>query len=152
VKRILVALDDSDASHRAARFVNELFSGSEHEVLGLNVSAAPVPWFSPTAGYGVVYPFPEAPAGPLDPEALDRAKEEATREAAERVADSGLDDAVPLAAVGEVVAEICRAAEEHDVTLIVVGSHDKGAFRRLVSGSVSTTLVHEAPRPVLVVR
>ena len=150
--RILVALDDSDASQRAAQFVNELFRGTEHEVLGLNVSAAPVPWFSPTADYGVVYPFPEAPAGPVDPEQLADAKAEATREAAERVADSGLEDAVPLAAVGEVVAEICRAAEEHDVTLIVVGSHDKGAFRRLVSGSVSTTLVHEAPRPVLVVR
>jgi hypothetical protein len=36
--------------------------------------------------------------------------------------------------------------------LIVVGSHGWGALRRLVFGSVSTALLHEAPRPVLVAR
>jgi nucleotide-binding universal stress UspA family protein len=53
---------------------------------------------------------------------------------------------------GFAVDEICRAAQEYDVQLIVVGSHGWGATRRLLSGSVSTGLVHEAPCPVLVVR
>ncbi|MEA3216123.1 MAG: hypothetical protein QOJ19_2279 [Acidimicrobiia bacterium] len=152
MKRILVALDDSEASQRTAEFVNEFFGGADYEILGLNVSPAPVPWITSGVGYGVVYPFPEAPAGVASPEAVEEAQHEAVKTARETVQEAGLADAVPLSAVGDVVGEICGAAEEHDVDLIVVGSHDKGAFRRLMTGSVSTTLVHEAPRPVLVVR
>jgi nucleotide-binding universal stress UspA family protein len=48
--------------------------------------------------------------------------------------------------------EICRKASDYDAQLIVVGSHGWGAARRLLSGSVSTGLVHQAPCPVLVVR
>jgi len=50
------------------------------------------------------------------------------------------------------VDEICRIASERDAQLLVVGSHGWGATRRLLSGSVSTGLVHSAPCPVLVVR
>ena len=51
-----------------------------------------------------------------------------------------------------VVEEISRIASERDAQLIVVGSHGWGAARRLLAGSVSTGLVHQAPCPVLVVR
>jgi len=57
-----------------------------------------------------------------------------------------------VAADGFAVEEICRVAREYDVQLIVVGSHGWGAAKRLLSGSVSTGLVHTAPCPVLVVR
>jgi nucleotide-binding universal stress UspA family protein len=57
-----------------------------------------------------------------------------------------------VAADGFAVEEICRKASEYDVQLIVVGSHGWGPARRLLSGSVSTGLVHSAPCPVLVVR
>jgi nucleotide-binding universal stress UspA family protein len=53
---------------------------------------------------------------------------------------------------GFAVEEICDVASERDSQLIVVGSHGWGAARRLLSGSVSTGLVHSAPCPVLVVR
>jgi len=56
------------------------------------------------------------------------------------------------AAEGNAVDEICRIAAERSARLIVVGSHGWGAARRLISGSVSTGLVHAAPCPVLVVR
>jgi nucleotide-binding universal stress UspA family protein len=57
-----------------------------------------------------------------------------------------------FAADGVVVDEICRIADEQDAQMIVVGSHGWGATRRLLSGSVSTGLIHQAPCPVLVVR
>jgi nucleotide-binding universal stress UspA family protein len=57
-----------------------------------------------------------------------------------------------VVADGLAVDEICRIARERDAQLIVVGSHGWGAARRLLSGSVSTGLVHSAPCPVLVVR
>jgi nucleotide-binding universal stress UspA family protein len=71
------------------------------------------------------------------------------------VAESALAEGVhcsTVAADGFAVEEICRKAAEYDAQLIVVGSHGWGAARRLLSGSVSTRLVHSAPCPVLVVR
>jgi nucleotide-binding universal stress UspA family protein len=151
VKRILVALDDSEASQRAAQFVNEFFPHTAYEVIGLNVSPAPVSWIPPV-GYGEVYAFPAAPAGVATPEEVTEAEVHAEEVATQTVAEAGLEADERYAAVGEVVGEICRAALDHEVDLIVVGSHDKGAFKRFLTGSVSTSLVHEAPRPVLVVR
>ena len=52
---------------------------------------------------------------------------------------------------GAIVEEICRIAVERGAQLVVVGSHGWGAARRLLSGSVSTGLVHSAHCPVLVV-
>jgi len=57
-----------------------------------------------------------------------------------------------VAADGFAVEAICEKATEYEAQLIVVGSHGWGAARRLLSGSVSTGLVHSAPCPVLVVR
>jgi len=151
VKRILVALDDTEASQRVAHFVNDFFGRADYEVIGLNVSPAPVPWIPPV-GYGEVYAFPVAPAGAASPDDVKEATSEAEEHAVQTVEEAGLDADEEYAAVGEVVGEITRAAVDHDVDLIVVGSHDKGAFKRFLVGSVSTTLVHEAPRPVLVVR
>ena len=60
-------------------------------------------------------------------------------------------DCTTVEADGAIVEEICRIAVERGVQLVVVGSHGWGAARRLLSGSVSTGLVHSAPCPVLVV-
>ena len=57
-----------------------------------------------------------------------------------------------VAVDGLVVEEICKKATEYDAQIVVVGSHGWGAARRLLSGSISTGLVHSAPCPVLVVR
>ncbi len=46
--------------------------------------------------------------------------------------------------------EICALADAFDAQLIVLGSHGWG-LRRMVFGSVSTSVVHHARRPVLVV-
>ena len=53
---------------------------------------------------------------------------------------------------GEAAAELCNVAELMGDTVIVVGSHGRGALGRAMLGSVSTKLVHSAPCPVLVVR
>ncbi len=47
-----------------------------------------------------------------------------------------------------------RALAEHaeGATLLVVGSHGRGAIRRAILGSVSHAMVHHAPCPVAVVR
>lgn len=55
---------------------------------------------------------------------------------------------------GEPAHGLHQLAEDHDVTLIVLGTHGPGtgpALRRVVNGSVSAHLVHHETRPVLVV-
>jgi nucleotide-binding universal stress UspA family protein len=151
VKRILVALDESDASAHAAEFVNDFFGGGDYEVLALNVAGTPVPWVDAGIGYAGVYPY--AYAGPYGLGASTEVIEEAERErAAEALEASGVSSDENLVEFGEPVTAICAAAVDHDVDLIVVGSHDKGFLKRILAGSVSEALVRKAPRPVLVVR
>jgi len=52
-------------------------------------------------------------------------------------------------AVGYAPYEIERIASENDASLIVAGSHGKGLFDGVMSGSVSSDLVRLAERPVL---
>jgi nucleotide-binding universal stress UspA family protein len=47
---------------------------------------------------------------------------------------------------------IREAIESEDVDLLVVGSHGRDRAGRLILGSVSDALVHQAPCPVLVAR
>lgn len=48
--------------------------------------------------------------------------------------------------------EIVEYANDHDIDLIVVGSHGKGAFERTFLGSVSERTIRTAHQPVLVTR
>jgi nucleotide-binding universal stress UspA family protein len=54
--------------------------------------------------------------------------------------------------VGDAGPMIVWVAEQIDADVVVVGSHGRGALKRLMSGSVSEHVVHHSPCPVLVVR
>jgi len=55
-------------------------------------------------------------------------------------------------ASGKAATAITQAADEHSVDIIVVGSRGRGAAASMLLGSVSSTLVRESARDVLVVR
>ena len=50
---------------------------------------------------------------------------------------------------GDPMAEILRAAEESNCDLIVLGTHGRTGFRRLLLGSVAEQVLRRAPCPVL---
>jgi nucleotide-binding universal stress UspA family protein len=54
--------------------------------------------------------------------------------------------------MGDAGPMIVWVAEQIGADVVVVGSHGRGALKRMVSGSVSEYVVHHAPCPVLVVR
>ena len=53
---------------------------------------------------------------------------------------------------GRTWVEICNAAKEEEVDLIVIGSHGRTGLSHVLIGSVAETVVRHASCPVLVVR
>ncbi|MGH9009632.1 MAG: universal stress protein [Acidimicrobiia bacterium] len=140
--RVLVALDESAVSMRAAQEAVRLFSGREAEFLVISVAREPAPWV-PVGGFGLVSVPP--PGWEDAARALDET------EVAERAKEAGATPAEVFTEVGDAIECICAAAEEHDVDVVVVGGHDKGFLRRLLEPSVSAGVVRGTHRPVLVV-
>lgn len=160
MREILVAVDASEASRRASRFVNRFFGDLDVAITAVNVGKAPLAWGPEPLSPGLAYPWPAAGslwppvATPTVPTTADAAAVDAsTVDDAERVLESsGLhaDDRV-VEAGGDVAETLCRIADERDVDVIVVGSRQKAFLERLISPSVSTDLAKAAPRPVLIV-
>eukprot|EP00850_Spirogloea_muscicola_P006044 SM000028S10138 [mRNA] locus=s28:557313:558721:- [translate_table: standard] len=61
-------------------------------------------------------------------------------------------DATGEVAVGDAGESLCMAAIAMKADLLVLGSHERGTFSRLLIGSVSDYCVHLAHCPVLVVK
>jgi nucleotide-binding universal stress UspA family protein len=82
--------------------------------------------------------------------------EEAARDllSREKVRVEGLGSSVHglHAERGPACEAIVQIADMVDADLIVVGSRDSGALRRIIAGSVSTQVLHRTQRPVLIVR
>lgn len=147
MRRVLVAIDDSDASERVATFVNAFFQGLEAELLVVSVARVAVPMIPPGTAYGAVAVWP----GPVTEEAFRAAQAAADEEARRAPHESGLADGEQLIVSGDPVQEILRAAREHSVDVVVVGTGHKGLLERVVKGSVSHDLIEAAEVPVLVV-
>ena len=54
--------------------------------------------------------------------------------------------------VGSPFVEVIRYAREHDIDLIVMGTHGRGAIAHMLLGSVAERVVRKAPCAVLTVR
>ncbi len=141
--KILVALDESAVSLRAARVAVGLFPSPDVEFLVINVARVSPPWGYPIGGFGTVGVIPGYEL--LAPPDLARS------ELAERAEKAGVEDPELLTDMGDAAGCICAAADEHDVAVVVVGSHDKGLLARLLDPSVAASVVRGTHRPVLVV-
>ncbi|XP_012833288.1 PREDICTED: universal stress protein A-like protein [Erythranthe guttata] len=53
--------------------------------------------------------------------------------------------------VGDPKDAICEAVEKQNIDLLVIGSHNQGALKRAILGSVSNYCVHNAKCQVLIV-
>lgn len=144
--KVLIAVDNDAPSRDALAFAERVVSDSD-EVVVLNVTS-----------YSELLPFTGDPFGAgigavaLDPTSLaeldDRA-EELVERTADEIEAKKTDVVVEHGSPGE---RICATAADHAIELIILGSHERGAFGRFVHGSVSDYVVHHAPCPVLVVR
>jgi nucleotide-binding universal stress UspA family protein len=141
MKPIVLATDGSPSAANATRLAVELARDTGAR---LYVVAA---WQTPLTIYASA---PTIATSDLDPAEIERATEAAQK--AVHLARAEGVDAKSFVRNGEPVQMISQTAKDCDASLVVVGSHGWGPIRRLVSGSVSTGLLHHAPCPVLVVR
>jgi nucleotide-binding universal stress UspA family protein len=147
-KKILLAVDETDASRRAVSFVEEMFDDEMVSLTAVNVARTPVEWM-PATPYGTVTAWPHDPG--TETTGIDSAfarQEAVSQEVAGRQVPPGTTIEV---AFGDAAEAIVMAADDIGADLIVVGSHEKGFLERLFRGSVSEEVVRKAPRPVLVV-
>jgi nucleotide-binding universal stress UspA family protein len=142
MKKIVIATDGSPSALEAVEYGLEL--AADHSADPIVVHVAPATEVLPVAAYGMGAPV----SVPHEPDEHDRASLD---EAVEIAAQHGLDAKTELL-VGDAAHAIVTFANSVDADLIVVGSRGHGAIAGALLGSVSRRVLHEAKRPVLVVR
>ena len=140
MKTILIATDGSPSAQEAAKFGLELAEEQGAQLVFAHV--APALDVLPSGGFGWATAVPheatEHDMSPLnDVLALAEAR--------------GIEAETTLLR-GDAVDELVAYADTIDTDLIVVGSRGHGAIASALLGSVSRGVLHEARRPVLVVR
>jgi nucleotide-binding universal stress UspA family protein len=139
MRRILVAVDGSESSHKAARMAADIAVrfGSK-----LTMAYVIPRLLLPPDVYGLTL-------AEVEREQRTYA-EKLVGEALVKLAEPGVtvDTQVLAGSPAEALAE---AAAAPDVDLVVVGSRGRGAVARVLLGSVSHRLVHISSKPVLVV-
>jgi nucleotide-binding universal stress UspA family protein len=142
MKPVLLATDGSPSATEATREAIDLAQSLGTSLLVVAVEHVAVPSYG-SFGYAEVY----ADMTKVEHEHVQSLLEDT----AAKADDAGVDCDV-IATTGPIVEEICRIAEERSARLIVIGAHGWGPLRRLLFGSVSLGVLHEAPCPVLVAR
>ncbi len=131
---VLIAYDASEPSRRALDRVATFMPSASVAVVTV---AAPV--------------YRDPTLAKFADEAEQERQQAALAEATARLAENGIE-ARTAAPVGDGAAEIVRIAAESGADLVVLGARGLNPLKRLVLGSVSTKVLHDAPCDVLVVK
>jgi nucleotide-binding universal stress UspA family protein len=136
LKRIVCGVDGSETGYEALRQARTL-----------------IPAGGRLVAVTVVEEHLAVHAGMQAPKALDelRAEAEATRRAAEECV-AGLERAEVVVVAGHPNAVLRSIAARERANLIAVGTHGRSRRAGILLGSVTTTMLHEAPCGVLVSR
>ena len=140
IKKILVPTDFSEPSDNALRYAKELATKFESKIILLHVMGHLISGYS-EMGLNMV--------------PLSDVEKELTEQAKKHLDDVDIPDSQPVQRElrhGSAFLEIIRCAKEHDVDLIVMGTHGRGVVAHVLLGSVAERVVRKAPCPVLTVR
>jgi nucleotide-binding universal stress UspA family protein len=139
---LLVGTDFSPESNRAAEFAMRLAAPREQATVGLLVATL-LP--GPFTGL-------EMPAVPMvEPGETEAPAREALARRVKELAGNGVR-VEGLTCPGSPVEAIRDVSEQRKADVIVVGTTAPSGAARVLLGSVATDLVHQADRPVLIVR
>jgi len=141
MKPIMLATDGSPSAEAATREAIDLAKQLGVPLLAVSVEHHSVPSY----GY---YGYAEVVA---EMRKAEHDRVEKVLEAVwDRACEAGVEcETLPLE--GLPARDLCEAAAQRDVRLIIIGAHGWNRVGRLIHGSVSTYVLHHAPVPVLVV-
>ncbi|HEX8919853.1 MAG TPA: universal stress protein [Pyrinomonadaceae bacterium] len=144
LRSILLPTDFSECASHALSYATSLARDANAFIICVHV-VEPV---MPTVGYtGITEPLPVA-------DISEQLEDSATRELP-KIADfeecAGLE-IEEVIVHGDAASEIVRVAKERNVDLIVISSHGRTGWGRILFGSTAESVVRHAPCPVLVVK
>jgi nucleotide-binding universal stress UspA family protein len=148
-KKILCPTDFSDPSYEALKVANELALYFSSELFVLHV-VAPIP----TANVA------PPPAGTASPKGFNiplyrQELEEISKRSLEKIVEQRIAKELnvhPIVVEGEASDQIINAVEKQQIDLIVIATHGRTGWRRLVFGSVAEKVIRLAPCPVLTIQ
>src|SRR5438876_434250 len=137
LKRILVPIDFSETSKAALKYGVELARQFTARLYLLHVPEAPVEWPGANYTFGGQETMQNAASDALSHLLTDIERRELHPECAVRL--------------GTPSSEIVRYAEEHEIDVVVMGTHGRTGVAGVLIGSVAERVVRTAPCPVLTV-
>lgn len=143
-QKILIAVDDSPQSERAAQYGFFLGKSMQAFVALLNVMDPPASTYSGDPLLG---------QQPLVMPELTSMQEEASKSIIDRFSKmwTGEKNLFSFTKVGTPRVEILNTAEEWGADLIILGTHGRTGFDHFISGSVAEGVARRALCPVLIV-
>jgi nucleotide-binding universal stress UspA family protein len=143
-KRILIAIDDSTFSEKAALIGFNLANALHAKVALLNVMDPPSTSYTGDPLLG---------QQPLIMPEIAEMQEEASRSVLERFGKlwHGEQELTTFSQVGNPRIEILATAEEWNADLIILGTHGRTGFDHFISGSVAEGVARRSLCPVLIV-
>ena len=140
-KAIVVGVDGSETSTRAAVIATEIARSRQAKLLLVTVVRPPEGWW----GIGGAPPTPEALST-----ALVEGQQQVIKETEDQLPLEGMDYET-VEELGDPTSRLIAVAEERDAGLIVIGKRGAGLAERVMLGSVADRLCHHSPVPVMVV-
>ena len=142
LKNILVATDFSEPSANALAYGKDLARSYSATLHVLHVTEDVLMRYSPEVGFAV-------------PDLQKDLEDAARRELDALLTDDDMRTLRTVPAIEtatSAAAGITSYASAHQIDLIIVGTHGRGAVKQLLMGSVAERVVRTAPCPVLAVR
>jgi len=140
-KAIVVGVDGSETSTRAAVIATEIARSRQAKLLLVTVVRPPEGWW----GIGGAPPTPEALSA-----ALVEGQQQVIRETEEHLSLDGMEYET-VEELGDPTSRLLAVAEDREAGLIVIGKRGAGLAERVMLGSVADRLCHHSPVPVMVV-
>jgi nucleotide-binding universal stress UspA family protein len=140
-KAIVVGVDGSETSTRAAVIATEIARSRQAKLLLVTVIRPPEGWW----GIGGAPPTPEALSA-----ALVEGQQQVIKETEDQLPLEGMDYET-VEELGDPTSRLIAVAEEREAGLIVIGKRGAGLAERVMLGSVADRLCHHSPVPVMVV-
>lgn len=137
---VLLAVDGSESDDAITSTAARLLDPSTTEYVAVNVEPIVS---TPARSFTTIPPAPIS-AGPAD------TADTAQLVADDAVAQSEVADATSIGTSGDPAARILATAAEHNVSMIILGTHDRGWLSRIFRPSVSHAVLQDMERPVLV--